>query len=160
MKKILLAAASVFAFGLAGCVADAQSTDHASTADEALRFTVLSAYGEPCGGFSPNARTCAAGLACSHIDANGNFINPDIPGVCLEGYASRCGGFVPDPKVCAGGLECSHIDAYGNVINVDVEGYCLEGPGGPCHGLLANPKECAGGLRCVQSNPDVEGTCH
>lgn len=160
MKKILSAAASMLALGLVGCVADSQSTGNASTADEALGVAVISAYGESCGGFVGHPAQCAPGLACSHIDANGNFINPDLPGVCLEGYSSRCGGFIRGAKVCAGGLLCSHVDANGNFINPDLPGVCLEGVDGPCHGFLADPKECAGGLRCVQSNPDVAGTCH
>jgi hypothetical protein len=117
-------------------------------------------YDSRCGGFTANPKACAGGLVCSHIDADGTFINPDLPGVCLEGYSSRCGGFMRDPKVCAGGLRCSHIDANGNFINPDVPGVCLEGLNGRCRGFLADPKECAGGLHCVQSNPDVAGTCH
>jgi hypothetical protein len=160
MKRTLFAGASVFAFGLIGCVAEPQSTDGTTTAGETFGVAVISGYGESCGGFVGHPAQCAPGLACSHIDANGNFINPDLPGVCLEGYDSRCGGFRRDAKVCAGGLECSHIDANGNFINPDVPGVCLEGLDGPCRGFLADPKECAGGLHCVQTNPDVAGTCH
>jgi hypothetical protein len=64
-------------------------------------------YGESCGGFSTRAVECGAGLACSHVDANGNRINPDFPGVCLEGKGQACGGNTTHAKVCADGLTCT-----------------------------------------------------
>jgi hypothetical protein len=63
-------------------------------------------YGESCGGFVVNPVACDHGLVCSHVDAQGNLINPDLPGVCLEGRGQHCGGFIVPSRVCAPPLHC------------------------------------------------------
>jgi hypothetical protein len=79
----------------------------------------LAQYGERCGGFVNNPIACDRGLACSHIDANGNFINPDLPGVCLQGAGQPCGGFIATPRVCAAPLHCQLQ------VNADLGGTCV-----------------------------------
>jgi hypothetical protein len=63
-------------------------------------------YNESCGGFTANPIECGNGLECSHIAADGTWINPDWPGVCLEGAGSQCGGNMTTAKACAGDLTC------------------------------------------------------
>jgi hypothetical protein len=64
-------------------------------------------YGEACLGFNAQRVECNPGLQCSHVDANGVRINPDRPGVCLQGPNQECGGNMTNAKACAGGLTCT-----------------------------------------------------
>jgi hypothetical protein len=72
-------------------------------------------YGQSCGGNTAAAVVCGVGLACSHIAADGTFINPDFPGVCLEAAGQPCGGNTTDPHACAGGLTCVGGATFGDV---------------------------------------------
>jgi hypothetical protein len=76
-------------------------------------------YREPCSGFIDHPMACDTGLACSHVDADGSFIHPDLPGVCLLSVGQHCGGFASVPTVCAAPLHCD-LDRNG-----DVGGICM-----------------------------------
>ena len=79
----------------------------------------LAQYGEACGGFVAHPTQCDAGLACSHVDADGTFINPDLPGVCLAGEGAACGGNMVGAHACASPLHCASS-------NPDVGGTCAQ----------------------------------
>jgi hypothetical protein len=128
-------------------------------------------YNESCGGFIANPVQCdsKAGLQCSHVDAKGNRINPDVAGVCLEARDQACGGNMTTAKACAEGLTCQ-----GGTLVGDVGGKCepppvtpvVSGYDGPCGGFIANAPVCGDGLQCSHVdangnviNPDLAGVC-
>src|SRR5439155_17744847 len=94
------------------CVLNVSRPDTGGSCDYA-------SYGQSCGGNTATALVCGAGLACSHIDASGNFINPDFPGVCLASAGQPCGGNTATAHACAGGLTCK-----GGTLVGDVGGTC------------------------------------
>ena len=83
------------------------------------RIHHLAQYRESCGGFINNPIVCDTGLACSHVDADGSFIHPDLPGVCLLSVGQHCGGFVSVPTACAAPLHCQAD------VNGDLGGICV-----------------------------------
>ncbi len=90
------------------CVLNPSRPDVGGTCDYAQ-------YGQSCGGFIASAVECGAGLQCSHVTADGTRINPDLPGVCLEGPGQACGGNMTTAKACAGGLTCTGRQPVGDV---------------------------------------------
>ena len=147
---------------MAGCAAQVDAPRETGTSQEELSKT--SHEGGACGGFTQHPKQCAAGLVCSHVNADGTLINPDLPGVChahpYAGYGGACGGFTMNSAVCATGLACSRVDENGNLINPDLPGVCLEGEGSHCGGFIADAKKCAAPLHCQLTPPgDTGGTC-
>jgi hypothetical protein len=119
-----------------GATPDQQGSEQSATSAEAVKTCVdvvlckvgthwsttlckcAAGYDDSCGGFVAHPVECDTGLDCSHVDANGHRINPDLPGVCLEGPGQHCGGFVANPHACASPLKC-HLNR-----NPDTGGNC------------------------------------
>ncbi len=195
MKTIIVAASSfvTIALALAGCAADATSSDVGSSAAAVSGAPVAQEF-QHCGGFIADAPVCATGLKCelgpvpdaggtcvkSGVGAHcGGFIanppkceaglqcvlnvsSPDTGGTCdYATYGEACGGFIASAVECGAGLACSHVDASGNRINPDLPGVCLEGAGQPCGGNMTTAKACAAGLTCEGGKlvGDIGGTC-
>jgi hypothetical protein len=158
MRSIVLSSLFCLAFASVGCAANTGAEGDGVSAESVVKEV---GYGYACGGFMANAPVCLPGLTCSHVDAHGNPINPDLPGVCLEAVGMTCGGNMTTAHACAGGLRCVSS-------NPDVAGKCetVSQYNGPCGGFVANPAVCDVGLQCSHVSatgvvifPDLPGVC-